>query len=446
MKVRVAVPRRPDGGRRDELWAFCRSWWGERFPDWEIVCADVEGVFNRGAAINRAAEGEWDVLVVLDADVVAEAPQVAEAVERAASTGRLTLAYDNYAALDRSMSNRVLSGFNGQWVSRPSPVAKSHCSSIVVVARQLWEAIGGFDERCTGWGYDDTILTHVARVLCGGIERVPGTVYHLWHPPSPHANINDPGCRAAAALAQRYFATYEPDEVKDLVVERRHQGVAVIVLTDGRRDCIERSLPSALSRLKNLSATGTRQVWICDDSGDLEYQAWLRLHFGHVARIVCGRKRLGYSGAVRRAWEVALASGCEYVFWLEDDFTFNVDVDVRDLIAVLESDERLTQIVLKRQAWFDPEVAVGGYVERDPDAYDEVDDPVPHLVHTKGHWMNPHLTTRRFLAGAEWPKGPNSESRFAVEQRRRGKRFAILGRKSDPPVVHHEGARGGTGY
>ena len=54
MKVAILTPRRPDGGRRDELWSFCRRWWTERFPDWEIHEADVSGVFNRGAAINAA--------------------------------------------------------------------------------------------------------------------------------------------------------------------------------------------------------------------------------------------------------------------------------------------------------------------------------------------------------------------------------------------------------
>lgn len=444
--VRLVVPRRPDGGRRDRLWEFCEAWWSERFPEWELVVSDSDPdrPFNRGQAINRGSLGHWDVLVALDGDVVADAEQVAAAVALAADSGRLTLAYDEYAALDRQMSDKVLAGHSGRWTHRPSPVARSHVSSIVAIPRPLWSAIDGFDPRCEGWGFDDTILAHTARVLGGGIERVPGKVYHLWHPPSAHAKPDDPHRQAAALLANRYFAELDPIRMFTLVAERTAGDVAVVIPTDGRRETIEDTFDSALEHLGGLKVASW---WISDDSGDIDYQAWLRRTFGHLATTITTPRRTGYAAAMQRAREVAIAAGAPYIFWLEDDFILNEPIDLSAMAAILTRRPELTQVMLRRQPWFPAEIAAGGYVELNPDAYDEhADGDLVWLEHSLGHWMNPHLTTRDFLIEHPWPKGANSEAAFGKALARKGRRFAILGGLDDPPKVRHIGERVGAGY
>lgn len=441
MRVRFVTPRRPDGGRRDELWAFCRSWWTDRF-DWPIYEADTEGRFNRGAAINRGAEGEWDVLVIIDGDVVAEASQVQAAVMRANATGRLCFAYDEYVPLERAMSDRVLKGYSGNWVGRQSRVARSHVSSIVVVPRALWDEADGFDERCEGWGHDDTIFAHVARVLGGGCERVPGKVFHLWHPTSPHAAQGDPWREAAGLLAKRYFAAVTPEEVRSLVAERHEGGVSVVIPTNGRRDCIE----SAVDSLHHLKGAPISGIWISDDSGDIEYHAWLRWRFPG-AHVLPSPRRTGYAPAMLRAQAVAIAAGQPWVWWMEDDFVIEEDVDLGLMQHVLRNNPTLTQIMLRRQAWFPEEVEAGGFVERNPHAYEgRREGKARWLEHSLGHWMNPHLTTREFLIGHPWPQKPHSERIYGQALARKGRRFAIWGERDDPPKVMHIGERTGHGY
>lgn len=442
MNVRIAVPRRADGGRRDELWKFCRAWWTDRF-DWPIVEGHHDdGPFNRGAAINQAAIGDWDVLLIVDSDVVANTDQVENAVQQAYETGRMTLAYDRYVALNPQMTDRVLDGYDGSWESGSKYRMTSHVSSVLAVRRDLWDEVRGFDERLVGWGHDDIVFAQSCRVLAGGVDRIPGTVWHLFHANSPERNNKTPLYRAAGTLAKRYHAALTPDEIRALVAERSERdGVCLVVVTHGRRDCIAQTIPSAEQQLKGPIVHRV----ISDDSGDIDYQAWLRHQFPGW-EVVTGKPG-GFAVNVIRGRDAALRSGLPYVFWLEDDFTFEEPIDLSAFARVLDTNPHLTQIALKRQAWFPAERRVGGFMEQHPDDYTQHQDgQAVWLEHQRFFTTNPHLTTRRFLAEFDWPKTTHSEAAFSQQVLRDGRAAGYWGRLADPPLVRHFGERNGTGY
>lgn len=448
MRVVIVVPRRAGIADRDRLWLYCRNHWETEHPDWQIIeGASPDGPFNRSAAINEAAsriEGDWDVLLVVDADVIATPAQVVAAVERAHETNRLTFAYTKYHALSEAFTAQVLNGDRGDWsrgVKMRMP--SSHVSSIIAVPRPLWEQVGGFDDRCEGWGHDDTIFAHVCRVMGGGCERIPGAVWHLFHKPSPEARKGSGGHRASGALARRYWAIDSPIEMSDFLNERSEPGgVAIMVLTHGRRDCIAQTIPSAHENLKGLPVIRTV---ICDDSGDLEYQAWLRWRFPYC-EVVHGKPG-GFSGNVRRMWETALGTGQHWIFWLEDDFTFNEPIDLGLMAHVMVEHPHLTQMMLLRQPWFPNEIEAGGVMGVKPDAYEEhTDGTCTWMEHHLGYWTNPHLTTRRFLTAHTWPEGQHSESRFGRTVMVGEARSGIWGGRNDPPRVTHIGERTGFNY
>ena len=220
--VRFVVPWRTDGGERQKLWAFCRSWWEKGCSDFEVVEGQApEGPFSRAAAINDGAQGDWEVAVVLDADVLATPDQVAQAVSGARATGRLTLAFERFVGLIPSMTNRILEGYQGDWTRGRRYVTDEHESSIVAVPRALWDEIGGFDERFRGWGQEDVSFVQAARVLGGWIDRVPGTVYHLWHRRSPDRMPFTATYKANQELGARYRQTRDPEAMRALLSERR---------------------------------------------------------------------------------------------------------------------------------------------------------------------------------------------------------------------------------
>lgn len=440
--MKIVVPRRSDGGRRDQLWAYCRRQWAEHFPAWTITEGhDDHGPFNRGRAINDAARaaGPFDVLLIIDGDVWADPGQIQAAVERAHETGRMTLAYSMYRALDRHMTDRVLDGFDGDWGRGKFKMAH-HCSSIVAVPAPLWARVGGFDERIEGHGADDLILTHACRVLGGGIERIPGDVFHLDHPRSPEDDRKAPLRIAAHAICDRLLWETDPAKVQEMIAERSSTGAVMVVPTHGRRECIERAIPSALENLKGIPV---EHVIISDDSGDIEYQAWLR-HTFPDAEVVHG-KHGGFATNVRRGWLAALANGRPWIVWWEDDFILERPVDLRAMADMTERFD-LLQMVLLRQPWFPSEVQAGGVLEANPGMYDHHEIEGHEWASFGAFWTNPFLAPRKTLARNQWPTGGGSEASFSRAIARDGRQSGYWLPDGGAPIVTHIGDRNGSGY
>ena len=214
-------------------------------------------------------------------------------------------------------------------------------------------------------------------------------------------------------------------------------GIPVIVLTNGR-DCITRTLPSATKHL-----TGHGDMVIVDDSGDPTYRAWLGEQFPDASVTAVAQRPAGYWQAMRMVWSIARASRTNSVFFLEDDFVFHVDVDLTCLARVLDEQPHLTQIALRRQAWFANELEHGGMIEA-LEAQGQT-----FTEHTDGkHWWiehracftgNPTLIPARTFT-QDWPSGAWSESRFGhalfTDPSAHG---AYWGRRDAKPLVEHIG-------
>lgn len=206
-RVVVLVPRRPEPWR-DGLWNFVRSRL-EVEVDWPIFegVDDGPAPMNRAAARNQAAEeaGEWDVAVLLDADTVPDLDNAKEAVDLAAQKRALVCAQTEFRSLAKASTKEVLAGSVDvhdaavRWVY-PNP--KSSC---IAIGRELWEALGGYDERFQGWGFEDSSFFHACQAI-GGIERLEGECSHLWHPKSPEKAEARAEFQANQALGTRYKA------------------------------------------------------------------------------------------------------------------------------------------------------------------------------------------------------------------------------------------------
>lgn len=210
-----------DIDHRDRLWAYCRAWWHAAFPDVEIVeGSSPGGPFNRSAAINDAAFGYWDVGIVADADVVCDPAQVRQAIALAIETERVVLPYSAFRGLTPHMTARALAGDRAGWDRGVRYRSDVHESSVVVIPRQVWMAVGGFDERFVGWGQEDVAFIQAARVLTGSIERTPGVVWHLWHPRGVSRDRSMQHYRDNQALGQRYRDTHTEQAMRSLLAER----------------------------------------------------------------------------------------------------------------------------------------------------------------------------------------------------------------------------------
>lgn len=213
----------------------------------------------------------------------------------------------------------------------------------------------------------------------------------------------------------------------------------LLVMTDGRKECISKTIPSALSEVEGPIA----HRFIYDDSGSDEYRHWLHTNFP-TFDLIWKPTRQGFGGAINSAWDHILQYDFDYVFHLEDDFTFNRPVSLCEMAQVLEENPHLQQMALRRQAWSSEEIRAGGVVEMHPEAYEQ-----------KTHWMehrlffttNPSLY-RRSLVERGWPNVPRSEGIFTLQLLENPEaKFGYWGQKTDKPWVTHLGAqRKGTGY
>lgn len=218
--------------------------------------------------------------------------------------------------------------------------------------------------------------------------------------------------------------------------------VALLVMTDGRKHCIERTIPSAL---ENLNGHFTEWI-IFDDSGDSDYREWLQKTFPRF-KVVHAGKRQGFGGAIRAAWARIQATNCTHVFHLEDDFTFNRQVNVWAMQRVLDTHPYLAQLALRRQPWNDAERAAGGIVELWPDAYTEVDDAIDTWLEQRLFFTTNPSLYRRELTFEAWPLGRGSELGFTHRLLEEGYdgmpgeqiHFAYWGARDSGEAVFHIG-------
>lgn len=233
-----------------------------------------------------------------------------------------------------------------------------------------------------------------------------------------------------------------------------HVTVPLIVLTNGRPECISRTIASARQHL-----SGVGPMTIVDDSGDPVFGQWLVDEFtgGPLdGRVLHLPDEHGYWQAMRMVWSYARHLvgylDVESVFFLEEDFVFGQDIDAADLQKVLATHRYLTQIALLRQPWFPNERTAGGLIE----ALEAQGQQFTETTDGCGSWWVEHracftgnpclIPTRTFER--DWPEGPWSESRFGQELFRDPMaRGAYWGRRTDPPRVEHIGVtRVGTDY
>lgn len=233
--------------------------------------------------------------------------------------------------------------------------------------------------------------------------------------------------------------------------------IALLVITDGRRDCIARTIPAALH---NLVGCVTWKI-IYDDSGNAAYRAWLSEQFMPLGfRIMSHpRGRQGFGGAIQAAWDCLKSLGrpnVRFIFHLEDDFVLTRLIFLDDMVKVLDNNPHLVQLALRRQPWNEDERKAGGIVEQHPTDYGDCYQDCHYGRYVERlHWLehrlffttNPSLY-RRSLLDRGWPNVKHSEGIFTHQLLEDpAVRFGFWGSRESGESCHHIGdQRVGHGY
>lgn len=212
----------------------------------------------------------------------------------------------------------------------------------------------------------------------------------------------------------------------------------LLVMTDGRDDCLDETLHSVD---RQLGGPFTHRV-INDDTGDPTHATALGARYPGY-EVLSGTRRRGFGGAIQYAWDQIKSRIESHVFHLEDDFTFNEPVDVRAMAYVLDANPQLTQMALQRQPWNVDEITSGHII--DPaDCTERNTGGFVWLEHREFFTTNP-CVYRRTLCEKGWPDGNESEDQFGIALFQDPMKTS--GYWSNKPLVSHIGAhRAGIGY
>lgn len=233
--VSFVIPYRSDGGWRDRLWAWCRTRLETLFPEAEIVLGDEmgKGPFLRATACNNGVQlATRPIVAILDADVAFMKQSLQKVLELMAP-GRWAMGYryKRYIAkeptnflLERPPDIELPSGLAVDPPYRGTERKTGGTSSYVVMFRDDFIHIGGFDARFIGWNYEDQAFAIVANTLLGRFLTTDETLVHLWHEGQPemiaphkHAHYS-----AGEELFKRYQAAEgDGEKIWSLVNERK---------------------------------------------------------------------------------------------------------------------------------------------------------------------------------------------------------------------------------
>jgi hypothetical protein len=225
---------------------------------------------------------------------------------------------------------------------------------------------------------------------------------------------------------------------------------ALLVITDGRADCLKRTLASAE---ENLEGTFGFRLMV-NDAAESAYSAWLDATYPQFERIHHPQRR-GFCGAIQSGWERLRRERLNWIVHLEDDFEILDRVNLQSLIAVMAGHPYLAQLVLKRQPWNEQERAAGDILALWPQEFAQRSTPHGQwLEHRLWFSTNPSIY-RPSLLLTDWPDPPRCEEAFTQQLLQQGfskiapadVRFGVWGRRDDPPRVWHLGdQRVGAGY
>jgi len=214
----ICIPWRTDHGWRETLFDWVLPAW-QSTPFTVVVGQDDEGgPFNISRALNRARAQAPDtetVLVVASADHIPHVPATIEAVGAALTHGWAPV-FTATAVISRNATRALLAGDHID-VDQSITAEVPFCTALLAVRTDVWDEIGGWDERFSGWGCDDTAFRCVLSTLYPNPPALtPRRTIGLWHEAAPRDRFD-----ANAALLGQYVAReHDADAMRALIAGR----------------------------------------------------------------------------------------------------------------------------------------------------------------------------------------------------------------------------------
>ena len=194
----ICIPYRPIDDRREEIFNWILERYQTIFNGAEVVVSDSSHLaFNRSEARNNAVkESTKDFLYFADADTITQPDQIAEALDFVqGNPDKWVVTQATYYLSTNKTTNHILSQSPDSVEDfRESEMIDTfrNCASIAggyLVSREQYDRVKGFDERFTGWGFEDNAFLASVNTMFSPATRFPDSyVIHLEHPAMRYDN------------------------------------------------------------------------------------------------------------------------------------------------------------------------------------------------------------------------------------------------------------------
>jgi len=188
----VIVPFCPDGGRRDQNYFWVTKRLRALLPDAEIIVPTQEmPPFSRSATHNiGASAAKGDVLLFCDADMVFDIDLIENGLKIVHNVPWVAPMNQKWDFTWQA-SNELLNMPNDTelksldlTIYRKWGAERCRGGAMLMITKENYFKMGGFDERFNGWGYEDNAFMLMAEATIGSYVETPNIAYHLWHPVS----------------------------------------------------------------------------------------------------------------------------------------------------------------------------------------------------------------------------------------------------------------------
>lgn len=230
MQLSILIPYKPDGGHRDRLFSWVMDRYHTHFPEAQICIGENwDEPYNRSRARNSAfMAATGDTLLIADADTICDYYLLHQAFDLLDQNPRSwVLPYDTrgYYNLTQSYTEQVLSLPSTSSLSPRNELVFDHelesWAGLVIIKREAFEVVGGYDERFMGYGYEDNSFSMALSTIWGPLVRGPGYCMHLWHDRPNGDSFAHPFLSHNQELHQRYkFIDGHPDAMRAFIGAR----------------------------------------------------------------------------------------------------------------------------------------------------------------------------------------------------------------------------------
>lgn len=220
MNVSVLFGYLHDDGPRDVLFSHVLRWWITNFPGYEIcVGRNFDAPFHRGKARDSAYdESTGDVLIIADADTIPTRDAVDQAVKDVGDNWIIPYGENRYYNLTEQRTAKVIEDRMDP-IPEPQEEDWDHrvtaWAGCLVLPREAWITVDGYDERFIGWGGEDNAFQLCVDSLWSPHVRLDSYVCHLWHPRGD-ADFSQPFWPANRRLLRQYQMARNVEQMRNV--------------------------------------------------------------------------------------------------------------------------------------------------------------------------------------------------------------------------------------